>query len=78
MAAVIISHPEQCLGCKICMLVCSWQQDQVFHPDRSAIKIDVDEKNLACFIDLQEDQCTGCMLCVKNCPADVLERGEKE
>ena len=78
MVAAIISRSDKCLGCKICMLICSWQQEKEFQPDRSAIKVDVDEKNLTCSIELLEERCTGCMLCVKNCPAGALERAEEE
>ncbi len=78
MGVSVITRPELCLGCKICMLVCSWQQDHEFQPGKSAIKVEVDEKNLSCSVEVLEDQCTGCMLCVKNCPADALEKSGEE
>ncbi len=78
MAAAIISRSDQCLGCKICMLVCSWQHDKEFQPEKSAIQVDVDEKTLLCSIELMESRCNGCMLCVKNCPAGALEKATEE
>lgn len=80
MVAIFISgQPKLCLGCKICMLTCSWQLTKEFQPLSGAINVEIDEKNQNCWIFFKQDKCTACKLCLKNCPTGALKeiKGEE-
>ncbi len=78
MSLNLVFHPERCLGCKICALTCSWQNEGVYQPDRAAILIEVDEKTRRCRMQLDRNKCSACKLCIKECPGKALEEAPEE
>ena len=68
-------NPACCVGCKLCMLACSWVQEKAYCPDRSFIQVEVSEKVFQTKIRVDEASCTGCKMCIKSCPTGALTEG---
>ena len=70
----IIIHEENCTGCSICRLICSFTHKKGFKPSEAFILIDrFAESGKIKFT----DECTNCGLCVKHCLYSALEMEEK-
>lgn len=67
----IITHEEQCVGCRICQLWCSYQLTKKFIPSMANIKIE-DPYGLEPKISFL-DTCTKCGQCVNHCLYGALE-----
>ena len=66
--------PEKCTGCRTCELVCSEENDGIFSPNRSRIKINEDDG----IIDSSVCQlCKVDVKCVDACPVNALEKDEE-
>ena len=61
----IISNPDNCTGCRVCQLICSFVYYQEFNPSKSNIII-LDEYELTPIIKFSEE-CNNCGQCAKNC-----------
>ncbi len=68
-------NEEKCVGCKLCMLACSWAKDKTYCLANSVIQVEIEEKKFKTKITIDETQCTGCKLCIKNCPEGALLEG---
>jgi len=73
-------NEENCVGCRICQMICSWANGESFQPERSHIK--VESKDLAenSFRIEIEQSCKGCGLCAAYCISKALvkERGRDD
>jgi len=63
-------HAEKCVGCKLCHLACSSQNEQVFNPRLARLKI------TSCYdrngLTVEGKTCDLCMSCVESCPVDAI------
>ena len=67
----ITRNDERCSGCLSCMLACSLFNFDVINPERSFIKLDVDEGKQTFAISFDEG-CKLCGECVKACAYEAL------
>lgn len=70
-------NEENCTGCRICQMICSWANGGSFQPGRSYVKVeskDSAENNFRIEI---EQGCKRCGLCAVYCVGKALvkERG---
>lgn len=67
-------NPEKCTGCRICESICAFNKHEEFNPKRARIRIVKMERFL---LDLPV-VCQQCPepLCVAECPAGALTKGE--
>ncbi len=69
----IITFPQNCTGCLICQLTCSFNYEEIFNPSLAKIIIRRSSKEgISYEIDYKAD-CRGCGLCAKSCPFGTLE-----
>ena len=70
----ILVNQEKCRKCMICQLVCSLQNESVFSPSQSRIKVGDTRKVDGRYVtDISfSNDCTGCGLCVVDCPYGAL------
>ncbi len=63
-------EPAKCTGCLQCELACSWENEQVFNPSKSRIKVFTfhDEGR---FVPYTCTQCTEAW-CMQTCPVDAI------
>ncbi len=67
---VIAVHRENCTGCLICQLRCSFNYAGEFNPSKAWIQINrVDHENEISFT----DECNSCGICARACPYGALE-----
>jgi ferredoxin len=69
----IVIHEENCAGCQICQLFCSFTFQRIFAPNKAYIQIDTHE--IIPKISFLEG-CTQCHQCVKHCLYGALELRE--
>lgn len=74
---VPVIKSENCCGCNLCVLACSWRQAKCFEPSKAAIRISKDKKRNRCQVIVDEEKCDRCMLCVAECPTGTLLKGDK-
>ena len=62
--------PEKCIGCKLCHLACSSQNENVFNPRLARLKITsvYDRKGLQ----VKGQVCDLCLTCVEECPVEAI------
>jgi len=68
----IVTKPELCIGCKICVLICSIKHYRVIDEKLSAIKVEGSWPG-----PFKPITCTHCGLCVKVCPTHALTFDER-
>jgi len=86
---IVVNKPENCMGCLICEMACSFHHVRKFSRNFSSIKVnksiyDKDCQIKICYHDVECkyicDLCSGekFSLCIRLCPEDVfkLERQE--
>jgi len=68
---VVIAHPENCSGCLVCAMICSWTFTGRFNPSESRILINFpgDIQRTVVFT----RDCDSCGVCVEYCNFDALE-----
>jgi len=71
---VIITHEENCAGCMICQLRCSYIHYKEFNPSKAYISINLLE--IFPKISFKED-CNKCGVCVSYCLYNALEIQEE-
>jgi len=68
----IIVHEENCTGCLICQLHCSFTYTKAFNPSKSYILVERhNHENSISF----KDECNDCGICAKYCLYGALEKG---
>lgn len=70
-----MKHEENCTGCMICQLRCSYINFKEFNVTKAFIKIDL--TNIQPTIEFLDD-CKACFECVKHCLYDALSIEEVE
>lgn len=71
---ILVIEPENCTGCRICELVCSWYHYKEFNPKRSRITV-LRNYELGINIPLTCQQCE-VPLCEASCPTGAISRDE--
>jgi NAD-dependent dihydropyrimidine dehydrogenase PreA subunit len=76
----VIAYPDNCTGCLICQLRCSWRFEKAFNPAKAAIQVRrlvEDEREFAITF---TERCDNCGICSRYCPygALVWTKGRKE
>ncbi|MEW6489778.1 MAG: 4Fe-4S dicluster domain-containing protein [Thermodesulfobacteriota bacterium] len=66
-----IAAPQNCSGCRLCALACSFENTRAFSLAAASIRIER-VKNENAFQPRVLDECTGCGLCVPFCEYGVL------
>ena len=67
----VMVHPENCTGCLICQLRCSFEYVNCFNPSRARLLI---ERHIAGKRKISfTDECNECGLCARFCPYEALE-----
>ncbi|MFO7795074.1 MAG: 4Fe-4S dicluster domain-containing protein [Promethearchaeati archaeon] len=69
-------NPENCTGCRICQLICSFTFTKQFNPDLSHIKIRTPYGHKPQLKIL--DTCKKCGLCIEHCIYEALEIVEED
>lgn len=66
----LVFHAEKCIGCKLCHLACSAQNEDEFNPRLARLKITsrYDRDGLV----VKGQTCDLCMGCVEACPVDAI------
>jgi Fe-S-cluster-containing hydrogenase component 2 len=72
MSKRIVVHPENCTGCRLCELACSFEKSGAFSAAYSRIKVAAFDES-ASFIPLVCTQCDGAW-CFKICPIAAVVR----
>ena len=72
---LIAVNPSLCVGCLLCQLACSFNENGSFNPSQAHIKIDWSPMNT--FIEF-DSSCTECGTCTNYCFYDCLTRKEGE
>jgi Pyruvate/2-oxoacid:ferredoxin oxidoreductase delta subunit len=62
---------ENCTGCRICQMICSWANEGGFYPSRSLITIE-NSDNEAHFGIRIDNGCKNCGLCATYCTSKAL------
>lgn len=70
----IVVTSENCTGCRICEMICSWSQGRTFHPLSSFIKVKSIAPRAAYFDVIISSACNGCGLCASYCTAGALKK----
>ncbi|MFX4261855.1 hypothetical protein ACOBQJ_06610 [Pelotomaculum propionicicum] len=70
---------ENCTGCRICQMICSWANQGRFNPSLAFITIESIDENDARFRVRFEPGCKNCGLCAAYCAGKALrkERGPR-
>ena len=68
----IVANDENCNGCLICQLRCSYRFEKKFNVANAAIKVDRFTKGANDFYISFTDQCDACGICAKHCPYEAL------
>ncbi len=71
------THPEKCVGCRICQLYCSFLFTRKYNPSEARLSINRDD-NQNIFEISFTDECNDCGLCAEYCMYGALEFKEKE
>ncbi|MHA1299895.1 MAG: hypothetical protein ACTSO9_10705 [Candidatus Helarchaeota archaeon] len=67
-------HEENCTGCLICQLICSFIHKKIFNPSESCILIQkTEEGNKISFT----SDCNNCGVCVNHCLYKALLTGDE-
>lgn len=81
MTKMMIVDPENCTGCRICELVCSYQRKGMYAPSESLIKV-LKNEEMNVYVPVLKMGCLGtsskCNKCVTACPTRALEFVETE
>lgn len=66
---------KNCMGCQLCMQVCSAMHENIFSPAKARLHItsNYDGGNLV----TRAGYCTLCGLCQKNCPTGAIKVGSR-
>lgn len=66
----LVFHEEKCVGCKLCHLACSAQNEEIFNPRLARLVITsvYDRDGLI----VEGQVCDLCMGCVEACPVDAI------
>jgi len=72
MEASLFFDPLKCVDCRICELVCSFENQSGFNPRYSFIKILINPDTGMNRVHLSRE-CTGCCSCERNCPTHALQ-----
>ena len=67
----IIINPENCVGCLLCQMRCSFRLTKRFSFSDARIGIEWNEEQCRYDINLNEE-CDGCGLCVRSCVYGAL------
>ena len=68
----IETHPDKCVGCRLCQMRCSFQYLNNFSISNAHIVIEWNEKD--CYFEIEfRDKCTMCGLCTAYCVYGALE-----
>jgi len=70
-------YENNCTGCRICQMICSWVNEGGFHPSRSLITIESKDEKGVQFSVRHNHICNNCGLCATYCTSKALvkERG---
>ena len=70
----MVLHPEKCLGCRTCELICSFNRAKEFNPQKSAVSVIMYDKALISV----PIMCTQCeeACCEKVCPVGAISKDE--
>ena len=69
----ILIKPENCTGCRVCQLECSFKYNKVFNPALANIRIlETPEKAVSYRISFK-DECRKCLICARACVFGALE-----
>lgn len=63
-------HAEKCIGCKLCHLACSAQNEEEFNPRLARLKITSRYNRNGLLVKGQT--CDLCLKCVEACPVDAI------
>lgn len=63
-------HAEKCIGCKLCHLACTAQNEGVFNPRLARLKINSRYEREGLVVKGQT--CDLCLSCVEACPVDAI------
>lgn len=66
----LVFHAEKCIGCKLCHLACSAQNEGEFNPSLARLKITsrYDRNGLVA----KGQTCDLCLACVEACPVEAI------
>lgn len=66
----LLFHAEKCIGCRLCHLACSAQNEGEFNPRLARLKITsrYDRRGLV----VKGQTCDLCLTCVEECPVDAI------
>lgn len=62
---------EKCIGCRLCMLACSANQEEVFNPQKARLRVTsnyLPEGGLS----VQAEFCDYCQACINACPTGAI------
>jgi len=78
MRVLTVAHPDKCVGCKVCEIICSLTHEGVCGPTLSKIRVQYDlfTGNAEIVITKNCDLCKGETECLKWCPSGVLRYGK--
>lgn len=71
-AKVLVTHPETCVGCYRCALMCSFKHSKAFNPAKSRIHVIRAEPNIDCPV-----VCIHCGVCIPACPIGAISRNRQ-
>ena len=69
----IITITDNCTGCQLCQIACSWVKHQEFNPAWSYIDIQHDKNREGRFDARFTDQCDACGYCSFYCQYDAIQ-----
>ena len=75
MAKQLMIKPENCVGCKTCEVVCSFNHEKNFDPKNSAVSIQVFTEASIC-VPVMCMQCEEAS-CISICPVKAMHRSEE-
>jgi len=64
--------PENCTGCRICQMICSWLNEKSFQPLNAYIQVKSEEEKGIHFEIALDQRCKKCGLCASYCSIGAL------
>lgn len=74
MGKVVAMYPERCLGCRLCEMICSLENEGVCSTELSRVKVNFDL--FTAKADITIENCIGCKSCMRWCQAGVFRYKE--
>lgn len=68
---------ENCTGCRICQMICSWANEGGFYPSRSFITIESSDNEARFRVRIGEG-CKNCGLCSTYCTSKALVKERRQ